>query len=89
VIQSGLSVVEDGDGGRVVWRSRRGLLELDLRLVPFASERYPRLTAEARQAYRALLEEDDPDVLAWLTGREAAPPALAEIVALVVAHARG
>jgi len=76
----------DGELGRVLWRSRRGLLELDLRLVPFARDRYAALGATERAAYRQLLEEDDHDVLAWLSGRETAPETLAEIVAIVAAY---
>ena len=68
-----------------MWRSRRGLLELDLRLGPFARDRYATLGATDRAAYRKLLEEDDHDILGWLSGREAAPAALATIVTLVAA----
>jgi antitoxin CptB len=78
--------VDDGELGRVLWRSRRGLLELDLRLVPFAREAYERLADGQRAAYRRLLEEDDHDVLDWLSGREPAPQHLSEIVRLVRAH---
>jgi antitoxin CptB len=78
--------LDDGELGRVLWRSRRGLLELDLRLVPFARDHYVTLGTVERAAYCRLLEEDDHDVLAWLSGREPAPPTLVEIVAIVAAH---
>ena len=76
----------EGELGRVVWRSRRGLLELDLRLVPFARDRYPSLSATDRAMYRKLLEEDDHDILAWLSGRDAPPAPLAGIVSSIAAH---
>ena len=81
--------MEEGEVGRVMWRSRRGLLELDLRLVPFARDAYSGLDAQTRRAYCELLEEDDPDVLAWLTGLEPVPPRFASIVALVTAYRHG
>lgn len=47
------------------WHSRRGLLELDLVLVPFA-ERYFQLLPEADQdAYVKLLTCEDQDLLSW------------------------
>jgi antitoxin CptB len=76
----------EGELGRVLWRSRRGLLELDLRLVPFARDRYPSLSAADRAMYRKLLEEDDHDILAWLSGRDAAPAPLAGIVSSIAVH---
>jgi antitoxin CptB len=54
------------DEQRVYWHSRRGMLELDLVLMPFAREVYPSLDAAARQSYRGLLECEDADIFAWL-----------------------
>ena len=59
------------DFDRVLWRSRRGMLELDLLLVDFARARYPELAEAAKQAYRELLNIDDWVVLDWLRERAA------------------
>lgn len=71
------------DFDRVLWRSRRGMLELDLLLVDFARARYPGLAEAAKQAYRELLNIDDWVVLDWLRERAAPDPAFAEIVAAI------
>jgi antitoxin CptB len=69
-----------------IWRSRRGLRELDLLLVPFAEARYESLNDAQRAAYAELLECDDHDIWSWLSGRETPlERARAEIVALIVA----
>lgn len=65
------------------WRSRRGMLELDLYLVPFAERCYAELSPIDRAAYRALLGREDWEILDWL--RRESPPArgLTRIVRLV------
>lgn len=70
---------------RVLWRSRRGMLELDILLVGFARSRYPHLADSERSAYRDLLQVDDWVLLDWLRGRVVPEPRFAEIVATIVA----
>ena len=50
------------------WRSRRGLLELDLLLPEFAANEYGNLDAGLRRAYARLLDCDDQDIWAWYRG---------------------
>ncbi|MEE4361282.1 MAG: succinate dehydrogenase assembly factor 2 [Pseudomonadales bacterium] len=73
---------------RLWWRSRRGLRELDLLFLPFVEEVYGSLSAEEQQTYRRLLEEEDTELLLWVTGR-AVPldPDLAALIARIRAHA--
>lgn len=52
---------------RLRWRSRRGMLELDLLLLPFFDEEYNNLTVERQSAYVKLLEQDDPDLHYWFS----------------------
>ena len=73
---------------RARWRSRRGMLELDILLVAFARERYPHLTIADQCAYQQLLRRDDWEIWDWLQGRSAPPPALFGIVRLVDAHGK-
>ena len=68
---------------RVRWRSRRGMLELDLFLVPFAENCYADLTPTDRAAYRDLLDREDWEILDWLRQDSAPAPGLAHIVNLV------
>lgn len=54
---------------KLYWRSRRGLLELDLLLLPFLTDCYAGLDASLRTAYESLLSCEDPDILSWLNGQ--------------------
>lgn len=74
---------------RVLWRSRRGMLELDILLVDFARSRYTQLPDSERAAYRELLRLDDWVLLDWLRGRTAPEPRFAAIVATIVAFNAG
>jgi len=78
--------LRDADPYRIYWRSRRGLLELDLLLVPFARDVYASLADPLRADYRRLLEAEDPDILAWLQGQTEPPRALQMIVSLIRRH---
>ena len=74
---------------RVYWHSRRGMLELDLVLMPFAQFRYPGLAPEEQLTYRRLLEAEDTDIFDWLMHRAAAPdPSLDAIVENILAYGR-
>jgi antitoxin CptB len=53
---------------------RRGFREADLILGPFADAHVQTMTEEELSAFEKLLEENDHDLYAWLTGK-AEPPA--------------
>jgi antitoxin CptB len=53
---------------RLKWRSRRGLKELDLLLLPFVEQAYPSLTLHQRETLTEMLEASDPDLYTWLIG---------------------
>ena len=71
---------DDRQVDRVLWRSRRGMLELDLVLVDFARARYPLLPCAEKRAYRGLLDQDDRTLWEWLQRRATPPAAFAGIV---------
>ena len=66
-------MLTDIDYKKLVWHSRRGMLELDLLLLPFARERVPALSPGQQQNYIRLLEEEDQDLFAWLVDRQQHP----------------
>ena len=69
------------------WRSRRGLLELELLLLPFAADCLDGLSAQQLQDYERLLGCEDLDIYDWLQGRSEAPdPSLRDIVRRVSEH---
>lgn len=62
-------MVEQSELNRLFWHSRRGMLELDVLLVPFVREVYPSLDAENQARYRKLLECEDQDMFGWFMQR--------------------
>ena len=62
----------------LLYRARqRGFLELDLLLGGWATRHASSLDAEGRAALEELLELENPDLFAWLTGQVPAPPEVA------------
>ena len=55
---------------RLFWQSRRGMLELDVLLVPFSREVYATLDADDQHRYRKLLACEDQDLFGWFMERE-------------------
>ncbi|MBB3104413.1 succinate dehydrogenase assembly factor 2 [Azomonas macrocytogenes] len=55
---------------RLFWHSRRGMLELDVLLVPFVQEVYATLDPEDQRRYCKLLECEDQDLFGWFMERE-------------------
>lgn len=53
---------------------RRGMKEMDLILGPYADAALAKLDAPALDAYEALLEENDQDLYAWVSGAAPTPP---------------
>ena len=52
-------MVEQVELNRLFWHSRRGMLELDVLLVPFVQEVYPHLNQVDRDLYVRLLTCED------------------------------
>ena len=62
-------MVEQSELNRLFWQSRRGMLELDVLLVPFVKEVYPQLDEEDQRRYRKLLSCEDQDMFGWFMER--------------------
>lgn len=58
------------DRNRLFWASRRGMLELDLVLLPFLENVYDTLDEADQRRYEQLLECEDQDLFAWFLRRE-------------------
>ena len=66
---------------RLRWRSRRGMLELDLLLLPFFDEVFAGLESDEQQAFIKLLEQEDPILWDWFSRKsESDDPELAALV---------
>ena len=53
---------------QLYWRSRRGMLELDLQLQPFLEESFFSLEENEKEGYEKLLLEEDWQIYDWLRG---------------------
>ena len=70
---------------RLYWHSRRGMLELDVLLVPFLEEAYRDLDPADQDRYRLLLESEDQDMFGWFMQRsEPEHPDLKRIVRIIL-----
>lgn len=53
---------------RLKWQCRRGMLELDVILIPFLAEHFDGLEGIQQSAFVELLKEADPDLYTWIMG---------------------
>lgn len=56
--------------GKLRWRCRRGMKELDLLTLGYLEQHYPDAAAEEQQAFADLLELQDPLLMSYMVGRE-------------------
>ena len=57
---------------RLMWHCRRGMLELDVLLLPFCREVYPSLSDEDKAKFVDVIECEDPDLFAWFMQHQVA-----------------
>ena len=66
------------------WQCRRGMLELDVILIPFLEEHFEGLNPGLQKAFVELLKEADPDIYTWIMGFGTCDnQALVEIIGLI------
>jgi len=58
---------------RLRWRCRRGMRELDQLLGWYLEQRWPHAEAATKAAFSTLLDQQDPELWNWLSGRAVAP----------------
>ena len=63
-------MLNEEDLRRIAWQCRRGMLELDVLLEPFAKEALPNLSAEDQQRFVNLLACEDQDLFVWFMERD-------------------
>ena len=56
--------------GKLRWRCRRGMKELDLLTLGYLERYYLTASVEERQAFAELLELQDPLLMSYMVGRE-------------------
>lgn len=50
---------------QVIYRARRGLKELDIYFDPYVKQHYVYANLDEQSVFKALIEEEDPDLLDW------------------------
>ncbi len=67
------------------WACRRGMLELDVLLLPFVEQAFDSLTEDDKVLFERLLTSDDPDLYAWCMGHQKCEdPELERMVGIIV-----
>ena len=66
--------------GKLRWRCRRGMKELDLLLIRYVEAHYRTAPSAQQEAFRALLEAPDPLIYAYCLGGERPPAPLSTVV---------
>ena len=76
------------EGSRLRWRCRRGMKELDILLLGYLEQYYDTAPAEERRIFADLLELQDPQLHAYLIGRQTpSDPAVAQVIGKIRAAA--
>ena len=74
------------DYARLRWHCRRGMKELDDLLLRYLEREYSRATEQEQRSFTALLELQDPQLWAYMTGREQpAESAIADVIRKICA----
>jgi antitoxin CptB len=72
--------------GKLRWRCRRGMRELDVLLTRYVDEQYCDASEMHRAEFRRLLDSQDPLIYDYFLGRRTAPsPQLAALIARITA----
>ncbi len=75
--------------GRLRWRCRRGMRELDELLRGYLDREFAAASTADRDAFRRLLEIPDPEIQAYCLGRQAPPPEFSGLLTRILASAGG
>jgi antitoxin CptB len=73
------------DAGRLRWRCRRGMKELDILLSRYMDERFWAAAPLEQEAFRRLLEIQDPVIYAYCLGSERPPAHFAALIERITA----
>ena len=74
------------DLGKLRWRCRRGMKELDVLLERYLERRFCGATIAEQEAFRQLLETQDTVLYAYCLGSERPPPKFAALIERITAH---
>lgn len=74
---------------RLTWHSHRGMLELDIILLPFTEQQFLKLSEDDKKTYRRLIDCEDQDLFNWFMEKSTSPDTdIQRMVQTVLEHAR-
>ena len=73
------------DLGKLRWRCRRGMKELDVLLARYVDERFCAASSLEQEAFRRLLETQDAVLYDYCLGSERPPPEFAALIERITA----
>jgi antitoxin CptB len=71
--------------GKLRWRCRRGMKELDVLLTRYVDQRFRIAPQPEQEAFRQLLETQDPVLYAYCLGAQTPPAQFAALIQRIVA----
>jgi len=83
-----LPAADPKDLGKLRWRCRRGMKELDFLLARYVNERFCSASKPEQDAFEALLEIQDPVLYAYCLGLESPPPRFATLIGRITSNSR-
>ena len=75
--------------GRLRWRCRRGMKELDVLLTRYMDERYCGAPTAEQQAFKLLLETQDPVLYGYCLGSDRPPPQFRALIERITSDRGG
>jgi antitoxin CptB len=75
--------------GKLRWRCRRGMKELDVLLARYVEERFCSASSVEQEAFRRLLETQDTVLYAYCLGSQRPPPEFAALIERITANSYG
>jgi antitoxin CptB len=73
---------------RLLWACRRGMLELDLLLQPYAKEVYPELSLSQQSEFETLLNLEDQLLFDWFMDKKSPEPKFVHLVSEIKSYAQ-
>jgi antitoxin CptB len=84
-----LAGVDPRELGRLRWRCRRGMKELDELLTRYVNERFCGASNLEQDLFKELLETQDPVLYAYCLGSQPPPPQFVALIERITAHSSG
>jgi antitoxin CptB len=78
--------VDPQELGKLRWRCRRGMKELDVLLSRYVEERFCDASNAEQDLFRQLLETQDPLLYAYCLGSERPPPRFVNLIGQITAN---